>query len=79
MLPVLANINPGNDLAQLIELEGVGRVCTAHSLDLLQGLAEGLVDDIAERASASERCRALSARLFSPQAAVQQITAALAG
>lgn len=77
-LPVLANINPGNDLAQLITREGVGRVSTAHSLDLLQRLAEDLADDIAERANASQRCRALSARLFSPQAAVQQITAALA-
>jgi hypothetical protein len=27
-LPVLASINPGNDLAELIQREDVGRVCT---------------------------------------------------
>ena len=32
-LPVLANINPGNDLAALIQREGVGRVCTDHLVD----------------------------------------------
>jgi len=37
-LPVLASINPGNDLAELIHREGVGRVCTDHSVDMLQRL-----------------------------------------
>ncbi len=76
-LPVLATINPGNDLAAMIEREGVGRVCTDHSVDTLQRLAEVLVDEITADASVSARCRALSARLFSPGAAVRQITAAL--
>jgi len=38
-LLVLASINPGNDLAGMIEREGVGRVCTDHSVDTLQRLA----------------------------------------
>ena len=78
-LPVLAIINPGNDLAELIQSEGVGRVCTDHSVDTLQRLAEELAQVVAGDANASARCRALSAKLFSPETAVRQIVAALAG
>jgi glycosyltransferase involved in cell wall biosynthesis len=86
-LPVLASINPGNDLVGMIESEGVGRVCTDQSVDTLQGLALELVDElvavrgtqIAKNAEVSKRCKALSARLFSPETAVRQIVAALAG
>lgn len=76
-LPVLASINPGNDLAKLIQREGVGRVCTDHSVDTLQRLAAELADDIASGKSVSSRCRALAANLFSPDAVVKQIIAAL--
>jgi glycosyltransferase involved in cell wall biosynthesis len=86
-LPVLAIINPGNDLVGLIEGEGVGRVCTDHSIDTLNRLALELVDeflvDCASRSIGnsdfSRRCKTLSARLFSPSTAVQQIVAALTG
>ena len=78
-LPVLASINPGNDLAEIIKHEGVGRVCTDLSVDTLQRLAEELADEIASGKSVSARCRALSAKLFSPDAIVKQIVAALAG
>lgn len=74
-LPVLATINPGNDLAEIIEHEGVGRVCTDHSVDTLQRLAEELADEITSGKSVSASCRVLSAKLFSPEAAVRQITA----
>ena len=77
-LPVLASINPGNDLAEIIVREGVGRVCTDHSVDTLQCLAVELVDEIAAKTPVSLRCRELSAKLFSTEAAVKQITAALA-
>ncbi len=77
-LPVLASINPGNDLEGLIQSEGVGRICTDHSVDTLQRLALELVDEIASGKSVSGRCRALSAKLFSPERAVNQIAAALA-
>jgi len=76
-MPVLASINPGNDLAELIQREGVGRVCTDHSVDTLQRLAVELADEIASGKSVSARCRALSAKLFSPEVAVRQITSAL--
>ncbi len=86
-LPVLASINPGNDLVGMIESEGVGRVCTDHSVDNLQRMALELVDEIVAirgtlrtgHADVSKRCKALSARLFSPEKAVRQIVAALAG
>ena len=78
-LPVLASINPGNDLAELIQREGVGRVCTDHSADTLQRLAVELADEIAYGKSMSAQCRALSKNLFSPEAAVKQIAAALVG
>jgi len=77
-LPVLASINPGNDLQELIQREGVGRVCADQSLETLMGLAGALLKDLAGDKNIGERCKALSARLFSPAAAVKQIVAALA-
>lgn len=76
-LPVLACINPGNELVEIIEREGVGRVCTDHAATNLERLAKNLVDEIVSDANVATRCRALSARLFSPEAAVNQITAAV--
>jgi len=78
-LPVLASINPGNDLEEMIVREGVGRVCTDHSVDTLQRLVIGLVDEIASGKNVAAQCRELSSRLFSPEAAVTQIVAALKG
>ncbi|MFC1536884.1 glycosyltransferase family 4 protein [Pseudomonadota bacterium] len=76
-LPVLASINPGNDLQDLIQREGVGRVCTDYSVDTLEQLAEELADEVSSGKSPSGRCRALSAKLFSPEIAVKQIVTAL--
>jgi glycosyltransferase involved in cell wall biosynthesis len=76
-LPVLASINPGNDLVGLIDGERIGRVCTDHSVETLQRLALELLHDVAADPGMAGRCKALSARLFSPEAVVKQITAAL--
>ena len=76
-LPVLASINPGNDLMGLIDGERVGRVCSDHSADTLQRLAEALLQDLAADTEFAARCKALSARLFSPEAVVKQLIAAL--
>ena len=78
-LPVLASINSGNDLAELIQREWVGRVCTNHSAQTLQRLSVELGDEVISRKNASESCRALSAKLFSPEATVKQIATALDG
>lgn len=81
-LPVLASINPGNDLEEIILSEKVGRVCTDYSLNTLKRLAIDLLDEVAGNAAdnhaLSARCKALSAKLFSPEVAVKQITSALA-
>lgn len=76
-LPVLANINPGNDLAGLIEREEVGCVSVSNSLDDLHRLAEQLLDALAADPGLPARCRALYSKLFSPVTAAQQVVAAL--
>jgi hypothetical protein len=81
-LPVLASINPGNDLEEMINSEGVGRVCTDHSASTMQRLAIDLLDEVTgnttNNQAVSARCKALSAKLFSPEVAVKQILSALA-
>jgi glycosyltransferase involved in cell wall biosynthesis len=80
-LPVLASINPGNDLEEIILSERVGRVCTDYSVDTLECLAIDLLSEVegntANNQAVSARCKALSAKLFSPKAAVKQIISAL--
>ena len=76
-LPVLASINPGNDLVDLISTEQVGRVCTNTSVDTLAANALELIDAMDQDAGFKDRCHALAARLFSPVVAVKQIVSAL--
>ena len=76
-IPVLARINPGNDLERLINDERVGRVCAGGDAAGLQQLAEELISNPAELQLMSDRCQTLSKRLFSSAAAVKQIVAAL--
>jgi glycosyltransferase involved in cell wall biosynthesis len=76
-LPVLASVNLGNDLAELIESERVGRVCTDHSVDTLMRLVLDMVPSIENNDDVPNRCRAVAAKLFSPNSAVLQITTAL--
>ena len=81
-LPVLATINAGNDLEQMILSERVGQVCNDYSVDILQRIALDLVDEVAgntaNNQAVSARCKVLSAKLFSPEVAVKQIISALA-
>ncbi|HEY0180356.1 MAG TPA: glycosyltransferase [Dokdonella sp.] len=77
-LPVLARINPGNDLEALIEREDVGRVCVGDDPERLQRHAEELASDAALRAAMSVRCRALAEREFSSAAAATQVVHGLA-
>ena len=72
-LPVLAIVNPGNDLASLIRSENVGRVCEESSAAILCGLAEDLIGDVERDADITHRCQNLHRRLFSPAKAVGQI------
>ena len=45
-LPVLASINKGNDLVEIISHERVGRVCTDASVETLKNLVEDMVCNI---------------------------------
>jgi glycosyltransferase involved in cell wall biosynthesis len=74
---VLARINPGNDLADLIERDAVGYAYSGESADALLALAERLADDRDGRAGMAARARALAAREFSPQAVADQVLAGL--
>lgn len=76
-LPVLASINRGNDLVDLILQEKVGGVCTDSSAASLALLARELVGNVSKDGDVVERCRGLAEKLFSPQAAVRQIVTAL--
>ena len=72
-LPVLANINAGNDLAGIIRREKVGAVCENGDVRSLEQLAFDLIESLAGDGRIQDRCRALYLRLFSPRNAVSQI------
>ena len=76
-LPVLASINPGNELVGIITQERVGRVCTDASKETLLRLAEELIRDIEVDVEIKVRCQMLSTNMFSPKTAVNQIIHAL--
>lgn len=76
-LPVLANVNAGNDLAQLIRDEQVGQVCESNQLDELLLLTDQLSTQIEADTEFPERCHRLFEREFSVERTVQQIVAAL--
>jgi glycosyltransferase involved in cell wall biosynthesis len=76
-LPVLASINPGNDLAKLIRDERVGKVAEGESIELMEQLALELIDSLGTDNDVSRRSRKLYSQLYSPEAAVRQIVEAL--
>jgi glycosyltransferase involved in cell wall biosynthesis len=76
-LPVLANINAGNDLAQIIRDQVVGQVCETNRVSELLVMAERLLDQIQMDSSLSDRCTALFEREFAVENTVKQIVAAL--
>jgi len=58
-LPVLANINAGNDLAGVIRTEMVGQVSEDGTVENLMSLALNLVDGLAFESEMPARCRRL--------------------
>lgn len=78
-LPVLARINPGNDLVEIIQGNNVGRVSVELRGDSLETQAYDLIDLLDSDAGIKARCRDLYAKLFSPEIAVKQIVCALQG
>lgn len=76
-LPVLASINAGNDLVDLIYEKQVGAACIDQSVDTLAALAGQLLAQLDQDPAIAERCKALAADMFSSKAAVRQVSAAL--
>ena len=76
-LPVLASVNDGNDLVSLIESEKIGQVSTNYSASNLKKNAEKLIEDMDRDPHYKVRCNNIYKRLYSPDAAVQQIISAL--
>jgi glycosyltransferase involved in cell wall biosynthesis len=76
-LPVLANVNSGNDLAQMIRDERVGQACESNQVDDLLQLTEKLLVQIEMDTALSDRCLRLFEREFAVEKAVKQIVAAL--
>ncbi len=76
-LPVLANVNSGNDLAKMIRSEGVGKASENNNPDELFKLAEILLEELDSDKQLPGRCRNLFAREFSSEQAVRQILSAL--
>jgi glycosyltransferase involved in cell wall biosynthesis len=74
-LPVLANVNRGNDLAEMIREERVGVVCETNELNELTGLAEEVLSKLELEPELPNRCRSLFQRCFSSVQAVEQIAA----
>ena len=72
-LPVLANINKGNDLAKIIRDERIGELCESNQLDDLLQIAERLLDHLENDPAVPIRCRELFQREFSVEGKVKQI------
>ena len=76
-LPVLANINAGNDLAQMICEEQVGQVCESNQVEDLVQFANQLLAQIESDGQISSRCISLFEREFAVEKTVRQIVVAL--
>jgi glycosyltransferase involved in cell wall biosynthesis len=76
-LPVLASINPGNDLAQIISDERVGQVCESNQVGELLQVTNYLLAQIESDGQMSSRCRNLFQREFAVDKTVRQIVSAL--
>ena len=75
-LPVLARVNAGTDLAQLIEKEGVGKAYVGDLVEVFANIAEDLADNAVERDAMAARGYILANRMFSSDVAVHQIVSA---
>jgi glycosyltransferase involved in cell wall biosynthesis len=76
-LPVLARINAGTDLVNLIQHEKVGCVYTGNDIDHFRILAERLIDNKNNLKVMSGRGYLLSQKMFSTNHAAKQIVSSL--
>ena len=76
-LPVLAKVNPGNDLLELISQNSVGVSVTSNEQSALNVAAENLLNMLAEDKKIFDRCQNLAQEKFSTEKAAKQIVYAL--
>jgi glycosyltransferase involved in cell wall biosynthesis len=76
-LPVLANVNAGNDLAGLIHANATGAVLENGTAEALAEKARGLLSELEKTPDMSQRCQDLFAREFAVEGTVRAITASL--
>jgi glycosyltransferase involved in cell wall biosynthesis len=76
-LPVLARINIGNDLFDLIKESEIGLVHAGDDVEPFLAMAESLVNDAGVRTIMSKKCRSKVVEMFSSTVACKQILAAL--
>lgn len=76
-LPVLANVNAGNDLAHLIRCKNVGEVCETNGVDELEQCCLALIERIDADPGLPDRCINLFQSQFSVSQIVDQILASL--
>lgn len=71
--PILASINPGNDLQEILQRNGAGLVCMNGEDDLFAAHAIRLTGDENTRLQMGQRARALLENTFSVAKAAEQI------
>lgn len=76
-LPCLINVNPNNDLIELVRGERVGRACETNRIEDLIDCANNLLEDIDADHQLSARCRALFEREFTAHKIAKQIIGVL--
>lgn len=74
-LPVLASVNHGTDLMELINTERVGQAFDSGSPDGLRAFIHRMINNPVEYESMSRNGRALARKMFSSTSAVSQIMA----
>ena len=76
-LPVLAKVNAGTDLINLIQDENVGYVYTGNKINDLRGLAEDLISNEKNLLDMSKQAKTLMRKRFSSISAAEQIISSL--
>jgi len=72
-IPVLAIVNPGNDLLALIRTHQLGVACDTHALQEICAGVDKLVSLCKTPAAIQQRCQAFFAHYFSVETAAKQI------
>ena len=76
-LPVLANVNSGNDLAEIIRSKQVGKVSESNKVQDLLEIAKELLIEIDGDSAIANRCHQFFEQDFSAKKAVHQIVSSL--